>query len=254
MKLSERTHTALKFLNDGLGTMQVFQPDKDHYELRCGDYLNVSNCFNDHKEFFKKKVQLLTAPVCRAINLSHDKLMKQELLEQIPNGSAGTYVKGKYTYCYSLGNNDENVMFGFYENKMIFLIRASSIEARQITFFSETNYKIDFGDKYDYQIVAPYIMHEIFGIILFLRFAEIETKVLSAGQKVKEFNCKYVNDTKVNVEIVDSTWFTNLVKSDGFDVRGHFRLQAFGEGMKDRKMIWINPFHKSGYTAPARKY
>lgn len=31
------------------------------------------------------------------------------------------------------------------------------------------------------------------------------------------------------------------------------RVNKKGEGMKERKLIWINDFKKTGYTAPARK-
>lgn len=86
----------------------------------------------------------------------------------------------------------------------------------------------------------------------FKEFAEVETKFIGANKTVKEIGCKYVNDTKLDITYLDSKWFTNLVKSEGFNVRGHFRLQPFGEGLKQRKLIWINDFEKSGYTAKAR--
>jgi hypothetical protein len=89
-------------------------------------------------------------------------------------------------------------------------------------------------------------------ISIFKEYADVETKMLKPHSKLKEVNCKYSNDTKHNLCFLDSKWFTNLVKSDAFKVRGHFRLQACGEGYKDRKLIWINDFQKNGYTAPAR--
>jgi hypothetical protein len=49
------------------------------------------------------------------------------------------------------------------------------------------------------------------------------------------------------------TWYTTLVKSDSFKVRGHFRLQPFGSTKAQRKLIWINEFMKNGYTREAKK-
>lgn len=86
-----------------------------------------------------------------------------------------------------------------------------------------------------------------------LKHMDVEVKNLPAKSKIDAFGCKYTNLTTNNIQIIDSKWFTTLVKSDAFKVRGHFRLQPCGEGMKDRKLIWINDFEKSGYTAPARK-
>jgi hypothetical protein len=88
---------------------------------------------------------------------------------------------------------------------------------------------------------------------LFKNYAEIETKILAPGQRQKDINCKYVNDTRLPIRYLDSKWFTTLVKSDAFKVRGHFRLQPCGHGLTDRKLIYIDDFMKTGYTAPARK-
>lgn len=89
--------------------------------------------------------------------------------------------------------------------------------------------------------------------MLFKKYAPVETKFIPAHKKVKDFNCKYVNDTNFDISYMDSTWFTNLVKSDAFKVRGHFRLQPCGQGFKDKKLIWINDFEKQGYTRQAGK-
>lgn len=257
MKISYRSHSAVKFLDSGIDNpdykLKIYEGDKDHYLRRCGSYFNVLSCFNSNIKYFKKSIKVLTQPVVEAMDKSREKLYKPELIEMIPNGSSGTFINGSYTFCYSLGNNNENVFFVFKENNLIALIRASEREQDHITFFSENTYKQLLREKYSYQSVVESITQTFISVILFLRFAEIETKMLQPNSKVKEFNCKYVNDTNSTIEIIDSTWFTSLVKSDSFKVRGHFRLQAFGEGLKDRKLKWINEFMKDGYTAPARK-
>lgn len=88
----------------------------------------------------------------------------------------------------------------------------------------------------------------------FQKFAQVETKYINSHKKEKGINCKYVNDTDFGITYLDSKWFTNLVKSEGFKVRGHFRFQPCGEGLKERKIIWISDFEKTGYTAKARIY
>lgn len=88
-------------------------------------------------------------------------------------------------------------------------------------------------------------------IELFLQFAHVETKDLGTNGKIwSGINCIYNNKTKNNIKVIDSTWFTTLVKSDAFKVRGHFRLQPYGDGT--RKLIWINEFQKDGYTREAK--
>ena len=86
---------------------------------------------------------------------------------------------------------------------------------------------------------------------LFIKYSDTDTKVLLPKTKINAFNCRYSNLTKEKFTILDSTWLTTLVKSDSFKVRGHFRLQPCGPGLKDRKLIWIDEFKKGGYTRKA---
>ncbi|MBX2927022.1 MAG: hypothetical protein KF852_04240 [Saprospiraceae bacterium] len=90
---------------------------------------------------------------------------------------------------------------------------------------------------------------------IFKKYAPIETLVLDGklSRKGKLNGDKHLNETDLKVTVIDSTWFTNIIRTNGFSVTGHFRLQACGEGLKDRKLIWINEFEKSGYTLNARK-
>lgn len=88
--------------------------------------------------------------------------------------------------------------------------------------------------------------------ICFMKYCETETKIIKPNGREHHIGTKYVNETKSKIEIVDSTWFTTIVRSEGFNVRGHFRFQPFGAGLADRKLIWIDGFEKSGYTRTAK--
>lgn len=86
-------------------------------------------------------------------------------------------------------------------------------------------------------------------------FAEIETKIVGGKEQKKAVvaNEKVLNETGVPVKIVDCRWFTNIIRTDGFAVRGHFRLQPKKkDGEWTRELIWINDFEKHGYTSKAR--
>lgn len=91
-------------------------------------------------------------------------------------------------------------------------------------------------------------------LFAFKKYADVETKILLPKSKNKSYKNKYINDTNLKVTYLDSKWFTTLVKSDAFKVSGHFRLQPIKvNGKWDTKLIYINDFEKSGYTAKARK-
>ena len=84
--------------------------------------------------------------------------------------------------------------------------------------------------------------------------AQVEIKELAPNSKTNDIKCKYVNDTKSIIKHLDCTWYTTLVKSDGFNVSGHLRWQpkkVNGEWKKE--LIWIEDFKKNGYTRKASK-
>ena len=95
---------------------------------------------------------------------------------------------------------------------------------------------------------------KIMQLITFIELGDIEVTYINALQS----NGKPKNEGKVyngsnnTVYVVDSTWNKLIIRTDGFAVRGHFRLQPCGDGLKDRKLIWINAFEKHGYTRPPR--
>jgi len=95
-------------------------------------------------------------------------------------------------------------------------------------------------------------MADVSLVYAFLNHAEVQTKVVAGQSRVKEVSGKVINDTNINLTTLDCTWFTNIVREEGFKVRGHFRLQPVGEGRMERKLIYIKDFEKSGYTRKAK--
>lgn len=70
--------------------------------------------------------------------------------------------------------------------------------------------------------------------------------------KEKHLGEKYVNETNYKVEILDSTYFTTISRTEGFGVNGHFRFQPWGPNMSQRKLQWIAAYEKEGYTRKAK--
>lgn len=101
-------------------------------------------------------------------------------------------------------------------------------------------------------VTAISVIADILTMILFIKHCPLEIKEIKAGRKDTHIGTKYVNETKSNVQILDSNWFTTIVRSDGFHVRGHFRWQACGPGLKNRELIWVSDYDKDGYTSIAK--
>ena len=88
--------------------------------------------------------------------------------------------------------------------------------------------------------------------LLFCHFADVDVKFVArpgsrearrqAGDKDA-----YVNDTQFNVRHLTAHYYTTISRDESFGVRGHFRMQPFGTGRSERKLIYISPFTKNGY-------
>ena len=121
-----------------------------------------------------------------------------------------------------------------------------------IIYYEQKPYQksIDYWISKDCKELVHELLGRLFLILNFIRYAKIEDKLLVAGSKIFYNSTKYVNNSMSNIITVDSSWFTTIVKSNSFKVRGHFRLQPY----KDRvELIWIDEFEKTGYTRKAKK-
>ena len=96
-----------------------------------------------------------------------------------------------------------------------------------------------------------------FSFLIFKKYASVDLVFVEKGKKKKTSiadNGKIVNDTGVDVILLDSTWFREIIRNEGFKVRGHFRLQPYKDenGKWTRKLIYINEFEKHGYHRRAK--
>ena len=89
-------------------------------------------------------------------------------------------------------------------------------------------------------------------IAMFRTFADHEVKVAAGKSSVKLNNQSYNNLNKENIQVVDSTWYTTLLRTSGFMVSGHLRMQPCGKDHSERKLIYIDSFEKHGYVRRAK--
>ena len=128
----------------------------------------------------------------------------------------------------------------FYDKKF----KSMSFAADDLEFYADTT------------TVFEMFVNHAFNILLFMQFAEVETvitegKKSKGASKVKFNNEKFLNDSNLKIEVIDSNWFKRLIRTGAFKVKGHFRMQPYGTQHSLRKLIWIDEFTKSGYkTTP----
>lgn len=96
------------------------------------------------------------------------------------------------------------------------------------------------------------VIADILTMVLFMKYCPLEVKEIKAGRKDFHIGTKYVNETKIDIQILDSKWFTTIVRSEGFHVRGHYRFQACGPGRQKMELVWVKDYDKDGYTSIAK--
>jgi hypothetical protein len=87
-------------------------------------------------------------------------------------------------------------------------------------------------------------------LLTYLVFGDISEKYVPSKKRAKLGSTRILNNSKLNITFCDTLW-KQRINTDGFKVRGHFRLQPVGEGRRERKLIWIEEFDKKGYNRKA---
>jgi hypothetical protein len=145
-----------------------------------------------------------------------------------------TYLLGKGEMCRFIRQEDGIIGFYWHRDKGVAFEFGFDLQ--------------DDGYYFDEQHAESF--NRVAKIMTFVELGDIDVVRLDKGAnngKAKK-DGKITNTSAYTVYVVDSSWNKLIIRTDGFAVMGHFRLQACGAGLTDRKLIWINAFEKHGYT------
>lgn len=89
-------------------------------------------------------------------------------------------------------------------------------------------------------------------ILLFKKYGNINVETIAAKKALRMSQIlgeKVNNFMGIDVQVLDSRWFTTICRDEGFLVSGHFRLQPKKDenGEWTRELIYIKPYAKHGY-------
>ncbi len=160
------------------------------------------------------------------------------------------------SFSYFIGKNEEspeelNFSISFHSSRGLELFVSGTFIEKKFKSLSFAADDLEFYEKREF--VFERLVNYALNILLFMQFAEIET-VITEGKssngrhKVKFNDEKYLNETNIQIEVIDSNWFKRLIRTGAFKVNGHFRLQPYGTNNSLRKLIWISEFTKNGYN------
>lgn len=263
MKINYR-NTALCFLED---PKKVAIHTPEAYSIQTDEAQNLKLLYGLRDQFaepgfadhFNKNIQFVTQPFYEAYQRSRDKL--KDVVQKTAFDDSGTLI----------------IKWPEHTQTIFYMLKSNGMEADwdfevMITMFTKATRNDSFGlDVMVYlgkeqKEMADYVwkgfveqgrdmtwwITDLMLFKTFLKYAEVETKVIPGYKKDHHIGTKYVNETKRKVEILDSTYFTTISRTEGFGVRGHFRFQPYGPGMSQKKLIWISEFEKHGYTRTAK--
>lgn len=202
---------------------------------------------------WRHKQRVICAGTSYEILNNQIKKIKGEWLLDISSQSGIFYLDDVFCI-YRLLRDEKGVVFKFYQGKikskeMPLLLEGvlSKEENRQIL-YRTSDIKDAITDDEANKISGTWLR-----VLFFLEFAEVQTKIVNRlHRKIKVGNEKILNNTDFQFEIIDSNYYTNIIRTEGFGVSGHWRFQPFGSGRMDKKLIWIKDFKKDGYKRDAK--
>jgi hypothetical protein len=153
---------------------------------------------------------------------------------------------------------DESRFFKYYKNGSRIVVVDITIEGDRAGYVM-WNYELDseYSSRKDNQAMAE-AQNTFLQLMIFMEYAKHEEVFLKPSQKDgTRAQGKVLNDTKQNLIVVDSTWNKVIIRTEGFKVGeetgGFLAIRACGVGRYDRKLVWIRPFEKKGYTRGVKK-
>jgi hypothetical protein len=100
------------------------------------------------------------------------------------------------------------------------------------------------------------LLLQIILLNLLKQFAKTEIHIIGGKKgprKIEIANIKYLSDLPISVIHYDCSFFRECIRTEGFSVRTHLRLQPCGIGRSSLKFIIINAYKKNGYHRRAKK-
>ncbi len=244
-------------LNKDFNSLKFSGADR---QLLEDNYSGLMHAFNENTELYSREVSYVCASFEEAAfksGLASSPL----ILEFLQKGDTlcGTRLSSKGTILYYIHVTEENKIeysFMSFCDLDIFEWHGAQMDGECYELASTfLKTQAPYSEFFKGDPGAEYWLHLfslVVGEAMFKKYAKVEIVESKARTKIHAQGCKYLNETDLDIEYLDSKWFTTLVNSKGFKVGGHFRLQPKKkEGEWTKELIWINDFEKKGYNRKA---
>jgi hypothetical protein len=258
MIIRKKKYPILEKLKTGsLGNMPIYESDRPFFnELGLSFTSNWKFIHND----FLREINIISDSFNESAQKAEKNLISlyQDI---VVNDTSDLDVYGTFilkdlvlmiSYSVKKGSEDQEIFFYIFSKEGIPLgvyVDSAKHKIYQNAWVSQT---LGLTKQNMMNFLMGYLVKTII-LKMFKSYAKVETKNIPANGRIKDFNCKYINETGLNITFLDCKWFTDIVRSEGFSVRGHFRLQPKKhEGKWTKELIWIEDFKKHGYNLKAK--
>lgn len=229
-------------------------------------------------ESLRHNVYFVSIPYGKALRKSKQPFIKMfqesedvgELIKGLTDGVSRCYIEstssldGKvdYKYIYTILANNGSVkcfaqFFDFMPAAFILLENEEKVAAFNMGLSDvmidgfKTDEIIDRIDIVNHGDTIGKCVTDMYIHLCFEKYAKVETREVAPSCSCRP-SLQHLevlkNDTRLKIHIRDSTWFTTICRNEGFNVRGHFRLQPKKkDGEWTRELIYISPYQKTGY-------
>ena len=260
MRINANKYPILAFLRNPRPGLEVFLPEG---EIENGGYTKSRILFDDffdnnatqNAPKFAQNITIMSKEFVVNAYRNREKIMTvQTMRELTKTPQIGVIVFDGfvvlYLFAYAGKDNEGEELIGgasiaFNGKNLI------SIHTGYGSYLAPRDYKKLMGIEVDVE-TFEYLALEA---LLFKKYAEIETVDAKMGKKVDipDSKEKLLWEFDMPATYVDCSWFREIVRKEGFMVRGHFRLQPYKKGGEwTKKLIYIEPFQKHGYTRRAK--
>lgn len=178
---------------------------------------------------------------------------------------------GHYDWSVFKHLKEQKKTFIFPQNNLIrFLVREGTIHIMHLSFImkdrktgaGKAGWVMSFLDQQTGDLCHLFesddmkkIEEFMYKFLCFFYLSELQEEIIPPGRSYgTKKTGKVINDLPLSVTIVNSKWNITSIRTEGFAVSGHFRVQPVGEGRTQSKIIFIEPFKKNGYKRRASKH
>lgn len=204
--------------------------------------------------FFSSRIEVLSETFMQAFYRSYDCFLSLDLFKELEGGLfSGTVIMphgSAICYDFMMVNprvSEDGHLLYSYTGTAVKFKDGNTIEMGS---HRGTAYMTPYGIVPDTTPEVDGLFDFVLVLTLFKKYAKVEEVDARSVRKdspektaVKSFN---------DVTLLSCDWYTTIVRTEGFGVKGHFRMQACGKGYRERRLTYINEYRKHGYIRRAK--